>query len=86
MLSKKVVFNREGWNSFTGVHLSLKLSSVTSAMSKTISLIGTIYGHGDWSTSIATMKKYHNLVLSSSRNKYVLVWTLMQLAVGSALG
>jgi len=45
-------------------------------MSETLALRGTLYGHGDWVTSIATTAEDPNLVLSSSRDKSVLVWTL----------
>jgi len=45
-------------------------------MSETLSLRGTLKGHGDWVTSIATTPEDPNLVLSSSRDKSVVVWTL----------
>lgn len=37
---------------------------------------GTLKGHGDWVTSIATTPEDPNLVLSSSRDKTVMVWSL----------
>ena len=55
-------------------------------MSETLSLRGTLRGHGDWVTSIATTPEDPNLVLSSSRDKSVLVWTLTHSAGGAALG
>ena len=45
-------------------------------MSETLSLRGTLRGHGDWVTSIATTPEDPNLVLSSSRDKSVICWTL----------
>eukprot|EP00591_Stephanopyxis_turris_P011941 CAMPEP_0195517400 /NCGR_PEP_ID=MMETSP0794_2-20130614/10706_1 /TAXON_ID=515487 /ORGANISM="Stephanopyxis turris, Strain CCMP 815" /LENGTH=326 /DNA_ID=CAMNT_0040646205 /DNA_START=47 /DNA_END=1027 /DNA_ORIENTATION=+ len=45
-------------------------------MSETLSLRGTLSGHRDWVTSIATTSEDPNLVLSSSRDKSVLVWSL----------
>jgi len=35
---------------------------------------GTLCGHGDWVTSIATTPEDPNLVLSSSRDKKIIVW------------
>lgn len=45
-------------------------------MAETLALRGTLQGHGDWVTSIATTSEDPNLLLSSSRDKSVLVWTL----------
>lgn len=45
-------------------------------MSESLSFRGTLKGHADWVTSIATTSEDPNLVLSSSRDKSVLVWTL----------
>jgi len=45
-------------------------------MSETLTLRGTLKGHGDWVTSIATTPEDPNIVLSSSRDKSVLVWNL----------
>ena len=39
-------------------------------------LRGTLKGHGDWITSLATTPEDPNLLLSSSRDKSVLVWQL----------
>jgi guanine nucleotide-binding protein subunit beta-2-like 1 protein len=44
--------------------------------SNTLSFRGTLRGHSNWVTSIATTPEDPNLVLSSSRDKSVLVWTL----------
>jgi len=45
-------------------------------MSETLTFRGTLKGHSDWVTSIATTSEDPNLVLSSSRDKSVLVWQL----------
>jgi guanine nucleotide-binding protein subunit beta-2-like 1 protein len=45
-------------------------------MSESLSLRGTLSGHGDWVTSIATTSENPNLILSGSRDKSVLVWKL----------
>jgi|Transcript_6556 guanine nucleotide-binding protein subunit beta-2-like 1 protein len=43
---------------------------------ETLTLRGTLEGHGDWVTSIATTPEDPNLVLSSSRDKSVVVWQI----------
>lgn len=45
-------------------------------MSETLSLRGTLLGHRNWVTSIATTSEDPNLLLSASRDKTVIVWTL----------
>jgi guanine nucleotide-binding protein subunit beta-2-like 1 protein len=45
-------------------------------MSETLSLRGILTGHRNWVTSIATTAEDPNLLLSSSRDKSVMVWTL----------
>jgi len=45
-------------------------------MTESLTLRGTLKGHGDWVTSIATTPEDPSLVLSSSRDKSVLVWSL----------
>lgn len=45
-------------------------------MAETLSLRGVLSGHNDWVTSIATTAEDPNLLLSSSRDKTVMVWTL----------
>lgn len=45
-------------------------------MAEALTLRGTLRGHSDWVTSIATTPEDPNLLLSSSRDKAVLVWTL----------
>ncbi|GMI55398.1 hypothetical protein ScalyP_jg5819 [Parmales sp. scaly parma] len=45
-------------------------------MSEQLTLRGTLEGHSDWVTSIATTPEDPNMILSSSRDKSVLVWTL----------
>lgn len=45
-------------------------------MSESLTLRGTLTGHNDWVTSIATTGEDPNLVLSSSRDKSVIAWQL----------
>ena len=45
-------------------------------MSETLVPRGTLKGHSDWVTSIATTAENPNMILSSSRDKSVMVWTL----------
>lgn len=45
-------------------------------MSESLTLRGTLEGHGDWITSLATTPEDPNLLLSSSRDKSVIVWHL----------
>jgi len=45
-------------------------------MPESLTLRGVLSGHGDWVTSIATTAEDPNLILSSSRDKTVMVWTL----------
>lgn len=45
-------------------------------MSETLALRGSLKGHGDWVTSLATTPEDPNLLLSSSRDKSVIVWQL----------
>lgn len=54
-----------------------------SGASETLTLRGTLKGHGDWVTSLATTPEDPNLLLSSSRDKSVVVW---QLTHGSGSG
>ncbi|KAL7578294.1 hypothetical protein ACA910_012706 [Epithemia clementina (nom. ined.)] len=51
-------------------------------MAETLVLRGTLRGHNDWVTSIATTQEDPNLVLSSSRDKSVIVWTLTHTSTG----
>jgi guanine nucleotide-binding protein subunit beta-2-like 1 protein len=44
--------------------------------SENLTLRGTLKGHGDWVTSLATTPEDPNLLLSSSRDKSVIVWQL----------
>jgi WD40 repeat protein len=48
-----------------------------SGISETLTLRGTLKGHGDWVTSLATTPEDPNLLLSSSRDKSVVVWQLL---------
>ncbi|KAJ1450205.1 WD40-repeat-containing domain protein [Pelagophyceae sp. CCMP2097] len=43
-----------------------------------LTLVGTLKGHSDWVTSIATTSEDPTMILSSSRDKTVLVWALAQ--------
>lgn len=45
-------------------------------MSESLILRGTLKGHGDWVTSLATTPEDPNILLSSSRDKSVIVWHL----------
>jgi len=45
-------------------------------MSETLSFRGTLKGHSDWITSIATTVEDPNMILSSSRDKKVMVWNI----------
>jgi guanine nucleotide-binding protein subunit beta-2-like 1 protein len=45
-------------------------------MGDQLELRGTLEGHGGWVTSIATTTENPNLVLSSSRDKSIIVWEL----------
>lgn len=45
-------------------------------MSNSIVYRGTLEGHGDWVTSLATTPEDPNILLSSSRDKSVIVWHL----------
>jgi len=45
-------------------------------MSTALSFRGTLKGHGDWVTSIATTPEDPNMILSGSRDKSVIVWNL----------
>lgn len=47
-----------------------------SIMSEALALRGVLKGHGDWVTSLATTQEDPNLLLSSSRDKSVIVWHL----------
>ena len=41
-----------------------------------LSLVGTLKGHNGWVTAIATTTEDSSMILSASRDKSVLVWTL----------
>jgi guanine nucleotide-binding protein subunit beta-2-like 1 protein len=45
-------------------------------MSESLTLRGTLKGHGDWITSLATTAEDPNILLSSSRDKSIIVWHL----------
>jgi guanine nucleotide-binding protein subunit beta-2-like 1 protein len=45
-------------------------------MGEQLKLRGTLIGHGNWVTAIATTSEDPNLILSASRDKTIIVWTL----------
>jgi len=45
-------------------------------MSESLQLRGTLLGHNGWVTQIATNPKYPDMILSSSRDKTLIVWKL----------
>lgn len=51
-------------------------------ISETLALRGTLKGHNDWVTSLATTPEDPNLLLSSSRDKSVIVWSLTHSSTG----
>lgn len=61
-------------NSYTN---QLTSAATMSGISETLTLRGTLRGHGDWITSLATTPEDPNLLLSSSRDKSVVVWQLL---------
>lgn len=47
-------------------------------MGEQLSLRGTLVGHNGWVTSIATTPEDPNMILSTSRDKSIIVWTLLR--------
>jgi guanine nucleotide-binding protein subunit beta-2-like 1 protein len=45
-------------------------------MGEQLKLRGTLAGHSNWVTSIAATGENDDMILSSSRDKSILVWTL----------
>ncbi|CAG8465476.1 663_t:CDS:10 [Diversispora eburnea] len=45
-------------------------------MTDTLSLRGTLEGHSNWVTAIATTSENPDMILSASRDKTIIVWTL----------
>ena len=45
-------------------------------MSEQLKLRGTLTGHENWVTSIAATSRDENMIVSSSRDKSIIVWTL----------
>lgn len=43
---------------------------------ETLTLRGTLEGHNGWVTQIATNPKFPDMILSSSRDKSLIVWKL----------
>ena len=51
-------------------------ASKVESMSETLQLRGTLRGHNGWVTQITTNPKYPDMILSSSRDKSLIVWKL----------
>ncbi|XP_046687132.1 guanine nucleotide-binding protein subunit beta-like protein [Homalodisca vitripennis] len=45
-------------------------------MTETLQMKGALRGHSDWVTQIATNPKYPDMIVSSSRDKSIIVWKL----------
>ena len=56
------------------LNLAEKLRS--GKMTETLQLRGTLRGHNGWVTQITTNPKYPDMILSSSRDKSLIVWKL----------
>lgn len=56
--------------------IHLVVASDTDKMTEALTLRGTLKGHSDWVTSIATTAEDPSMILSSSRDKTVLIWAL----------
>merc|ERR1712037_427766 len=52
-------------------------------MTETLQLRGTLRGHNGWVTQITTNPKYPDMILSSSRDKSLIVWKLTRDDVGN---
>ena len=59
----------------TLMNLAEKLSR-SGKMTETLQLRGTLRGHNGWVTQITTNPKYPDMILSSSRDKSLIVWKL----------
>lgn len=55
-------------------------------MGETLQLRGTLTGHNGWVTQIATNPKFPEMILSSSRDKSLIVWKLTRDAMDSGSG
>lgn len=62
--------------STTSSSTEIRVNTSTMTSSENLTLRGTLEGHGDWITSLATTPEDPNLLLSSSRDKSVIVWHL----------
>jgi len=58
------------------LHLGGGLPGLGSSSSETLQLCGTLEGHNGWVTQIATNPKFPDLLLSASRDKSLIIWTL----------
>merc|ERR1711922_110253 len=52
-------------------------------MTETLQLRGALRGHNGWVTQITTNPKYPDMILSSSRDKSLIVWKLTRDDVGN---
>jgi len=52
-------------------------------MTETLQLRGTLRGHNGWVTQITTNPKYPDMILSSSRDKSLIVWKLTRDDIGN---
>ena len=69
------------WHSFVLDLPPVKLSNLaeklrSGKMTETLQLRGTLRGHNGWVTQITTNPKYPDMILSSSRDKSLIVWKL----------
>ena len=55
-------------------------------MSENLQLRGTLKGHNGWVTQITTNPKYPDMILSSSRDKSLIVWKLTRDSDDGAYG
>ena len=55
-------------------------------MGETLQLRGTLTGHNGWVTQIATNPKFPEMILSSSRDKSLIVWKLTRDSMDSSSG
>merc|ERR1711916_411339 len=64
-----------------GAHNTLNMESQPQ-----LSLRGSLKGHGDWITAIASTPENPDMILSASRDRSLIVWTLNSGGDGEALG
>ena len=61
---------------FRFVIFSESVVTLVIKMTETLQLRGTLRGHNGWVTQITTNPKYPDMILSSSRDKSLIVWKL----------